>query len=129
MFITILAHIIVTLGFAALAALIVTIAILTLKKVLSKIKEKLSNTFGGTVVAISMERVANEAIKEAKEKNNVTKIAELEAMVNKPGVAFATADENGDIIKDSIEIIQSENNNSEIDKLLGDNGGCLVVTA
>lgn len=128
MFITILAHIIVILGVAALAALIVYVAFLTLKKAISIIKEKLSAKYGGTVVALSMERVVGEAMKEAKEQGNVIKIEQLEEMANKSGVAFAVADENGKIDNNSIEIFQTDELESEVTDMLGPNG-CLVISA
>lgn len=126
MFFAILARIIVGLGIAALAALIARGIFLTVKKFVDTLKEKLSTKIGGTVVASSMARVAQEAIEQAKRKGNTKKIEELEELLEKGGIAVAVADENNNIDKDDIKIYQDIDDN--IYEML-DEDGMLVATA
>lgn len=126
MFALILARIIVGLGIAALAALIVKGIYLSVKKLVDKLKEKLSQKFGGTAIVSSMKRVAEEALIEAKRIGKTKKIDELTEMMNKGGVAIAVADANDNIDKDDIKIYQDIDEN--IYDMLDDEG-MLVATA
>lgn len=128
MFVTLLAHIIVALGVAALAALIVYIAFLSLKKLLGFIKEKLSKKIGNKVVIGNFKRVAQEAVKEAEKKKNAKSFAELQEMAEKEGVVIATVDENGQVNEEDIEIYQVDEIDSNIISQM-DEDGVLVVSA
>lgn len=125
---TILAHIIVVLGIAALAALIVYIAYISVKKFLSMIKERLAAKKGHTVAVGSMKRVMQEAVKEAEKSGNKKTLEDLEKMANSDGYIIAETDENDNIIKDSIQIYQTDEMDSGVYKMMGEEG-FLAVTA
>ena len=108
MLIAILAHIIVFLGVATLAAITVKLVFFALKKLVEILKKKLTITVGGTVAIIAVKRVAKEAIDEAKKTGNIKNLAALEEMARSDGVAIAVQDRNGNISKDDIEIYQAE---------------------
>lgn len=128
MLIIILARIIVLLGVAALAALVVKLVIITLKKVISLIKNKLSKKIGGTVAIIDIKRVANEAIAEAERTGNKKNLAQLEAMAEMEGFAMAVQDANGNISANDIEIYEAEEMDESIYAAM-DEDGILVVGA
>lgn len=127
MLVTILAHIIVALGIAVLATFVVIGVVLSFKKFLATLKEKLSKKVGSTVVVANMRRVAQESIKEAKKKGNVKRLNELQELVNSDEIAIVIADENGNFNEEDIEIYKTD----EMEKIvpLMDEDGSLVISA
>lgn len=128
MLIAILAHIIVMLGVAALAAITVTIAFLGLKKLVDIIKKKLKIKVGGTVAVMAIQRVAKEAIADAEKTGNIKNLAALRKMAESEGVAVAVQDSNGNISKNDIEIYQAEQMDQAVYNQM-DEDGMLLVTA
>lgn len=128
MLIAILARIIVFLGVAALAAIIVKLVIITFKKFISIIKEKLRTKIGGTVAIIEIKRVANEAIAEAHRTGNKKNLAELERMAEMEGFAMATQDANGNITSKDVEIYEGEKMDAQIYGAM-DEDGILIIEA
>ena len=128
MLIAILAHIIVALGVAALAAITMKLVSLALKKLVDILKKKLGIKVGGTVAVIAVKRVAEEAIAEAKKTGKIKNLAALEEMARSEGVAIAVQDCNGNISKDDIEIYQAEQIDQAIYNQM-DEDGVLLVSA
>ena len=126
MLITILASIIVYLGVAALAALIVKLVAITFKKFISIVKETLATKVGGTVVIMNVKRVANEAIKEAELTGNKKNLAQLKEMADKEGFTMAVQDANGNISPDDIKIYEADQMDPNINKAM-DEEGVLVL--
>lgn len=126
MLITILAHIIVFLGTAALAALIVKLVIMTFQKFLSIIKKKLASKYGGTVAVMSIKKVADEAIAEAKRTGNVKNLAQLQEMADQEGIAIAVQDSDGNINANDIEIFQAESIEQQVYSQM-DEDGILII--
>lgn len=130
MFFTILAHIIMALGLAALTALIVKLAIFTLKKMYEMIRSRLAKWVGGKVIVSEMSKVAKKAIEEAEKKGNVKSLAELERMAKTDSIIMASTDMNGNIKKEDIKIYEaSEGMDQNILNLLKENGSELVISA
>ena len=130
MFITVLAYILLTLGIAALAAIIIKVVCFTAKMLFGKIKEKLKAKFGGKIAVTHMQRVMEEAIKQAEKDGNTTRLSELEAMINDSSIVIAQADENGTVDKEGIEIIEAVEMDETIINLLNEQkDGLLTVTA
>lgn len=117
MLITILAHIIVALGVAALAALIATMVISTVKCLVDLIGKKLKDKFGGKIIVGQVRKLCEEAAKEAEKRGNIKSFEELTKMAEEDGVFIATSDSRGNIDEKDIKIYHYGENRQETLKI------------
>lgn len=125
----ILASILFGLGAAALAAITVYIVKLTIQALFSKIKNRIVQKQNRTVVAADVRQLLGNVIEEATKKRQKISLTELEEKFGTQGVVLCDLNENGEVDVDSIEIEKTNSRDKQIDSLLKENDGCLLVSA
>lgn len=125
--------VILYLGAGVLAGLLVYVAVVTLKTILSRITNFLRDKFRGTVGVWQMERVANDLRNKAQKEGNITQLNDLLAEVDKhkkgkDGLFIAEFDQNGKIAKGGLQILDTDELDGDLKDVLNNHNGELIVT-
>lgn len=114
MLIALLVKLITILGIGALAAMVVYVAILTLKWVFEKIKAFLTKKFGGTVTVMATQKLVQEIVKEKQRTNDITSLDELEkelqakGVLDKEGIVMINSDKDGNVRQEDIKFVTAD---------------------
>ncbi len=126
MFFTILVRILLFLGVAFLATILVKVAFLALKSVLLKIRDKIRLKAGRRIFMGSVGKLAAEVAKEAERTGNIHDVNALLDELGDEGVVLASVDANNEVNQDEIEIMSAEQIDAKLDTLLSKNNGELI---
>lgn len=124
-----LLKVIIAFGIGVLWGLIVRIALLTAKALLTKIHSVLAKKVGTRVFAGAVGKLAKEVEKEAIRTNNIKSAQALLDELNGEGVVMAEINSDGTVDDKSIQILKAEEIDDHLEQLLTANQGQLILEA
>ena len=129
--ITMLLTALLYIGAAAIAGLLVYVAALTLGELLNRIKKLLEKHFGGIAIYTPFQKVADQLRDEAKKQNNIVKLDELLAKVNKQKgkekMLEIITDADGKIPRGGLKILSTNDISDDLREQMDEHGGELII--
>ena len=126
--ITLILTVLLYMGAGALAGILIYFAVITLQKILGRIKEFLVRKFGGTYFTCRIEKLVNAAREKAQKEGNVTKLDDLlKELDGKKGLIEAKTDANGKIAKGDLKILTTDEIDEDLEEVLDKRNGELIV--
>lgn len=129
--ITIILTMLLYLGAGALAGMLLYFAVVTLGKILERIREFLSEHVGGTYVCYRMEKVIDELRIKAQQEGNVTRLDDLlkeleENNVNEDSIVEGKVDKKGKVV--GLKILTGEDGlDKDLSRALEKRNGEIII--
>ncbi|MBR6706892.1 MAG: hypothetical protein IKI84_09460 [Clostridia bacterium] len=124
--ILLLAKVLLMIGAAILATMVIKLVLLTIKNLLLKVRDKIRASAGRRVFISRISKLAKEVTAEAERTGNVHKVDDLLAELGEDGVVLASVDADNEVKSDEIEVLSAEKMDAQLNNLLSKNQGEIV---
>ena len=124
--ILLLAKVLLMIGAAILATMVIKLVLLTIKNLLLKVRDKIRASAGRRVFISRISKLAKEVTAEAERTGNVHKVDDLLAELGEDGVVVASVDADNEVKSDEIEVLSAEKMDDQLNNLLNKNQGEIV---
>jgi hypothetical protein len=121
-----LAKVLLMIGAAILATMVIKLVLLTIKNLLLKVRDKIRASAGRRVFISRISKLAKEVTAEAERTGNVHKVDDLLAELGEDGVVLASVDADNEVKSDEIEVLSAEKMDAQLNNLLSKNQGEIV---
>ena len=121
-----LAKVLLVIGAAILATMVIRLILLTIKNLLLKVRDKIRASAGRRVFISRISKLAKEVTAEAERTGNVHKVDDLLAELGDDGVVLAAVDADNEVDPNEIEVLSAEKMDDQLDSLLNRNRGEIV---
>ncbi len=121
-----LAKVLLMIGAAILATMVIKLVLLTIKNLLLKVRDKIRASAGRRVFISRISKLAKEVTAEAERSGNVHKVDDLLAELGEDGVVLASVDADNEVKSEEIEVLSAEKMDEQLNNLLNKNKGEIV---
>ena len=121
-----LAKVLLVIGAAILATMVIKVLLLTIKNLLLKVRDKIRASAGRRVFISRISKLAKEVTAEAERSGNVHKVDDLLAELGEDGVVLASVDADNEVKSEEIEVLSAEKMDEQLNNLLNKNKGEIV---
>ena len=121
-----LAKVLLMIGAAILATMVIKLVLLTIKNLLLKVRDKIRASAGRRVFISRISKLAKEVTAEAERSGNVHKVDDLLAELGEDGVVLASVDADNEVKSEEIEVLSAEKMDEQLNSLLNKNKGEIV---
>ena len=121
-----LAKVLLMIGAAILATMVIKLVLLTIKNLLLKVRDKIRASAGRRVFISRISKLAKEVTAEAERSGNVHKVDDLLAELGDDGVVLASVDADNEVKSEEIEVLSAEKMDEQLNNLLNKNKGEIV---
>ena len=121
-----LAKVLLMIGAAILATMVIKLVLLTIKNLLLKVRDKIRASAGRRVFISRISKLAKEVTAEAERSGNVHKVDDLLAELGEDGVVLASVDADNEVKSEEIEVLSAEKMDEQLTNLLNKNKGEIV---
>ncbi len=122
-----LAKVLLMIGAAILATMVIKLVLLTIKNLLLKVRDKIRASAGRRVFISRISKLAKEVTAEAERSGNIHKVDDLLAELGEDGVVLASVDADNEVKSDEIEVLSVEKMDEKLNSLLNQNKGEIVI--
>ena len=121
-----LAKVLLVIGAAILATMVIKVLLLTIKNLLLKVRDKIRCSAGRRVFISRISKLAKEVTAEAERTGNIHKVDDLLAELGDDGVVLASVDADNEVNSNEIEVLSAEKMDEQLENLLRKNNGEIV---
>ena len=122
-----LAKVLLMIGAAILATMVIKLVLLTIKNLLLKVRDKIRASAGRRVFISRISKLAKEVTAEAERSGNVHKVDDLLAELGEDGVVLASVDADNEVKSEEIEVLSAEKMDEQLNNLLNKYNRLFVV--